>query len=352
MIKAIDKWLLPYLLQRNPAAMRGDPHLLIAVCDHFEPFHGVDKRGALDRVATWRDAFAEIVGGFRDSDGHPPKHTFFYPIEQHDDDVVAGLAEICRETGSETEIHLHHEGDDAESLRAMIDRGKQHLDSHGLLGRDRRFGFIHGDWALDNSHPEGLHCGVSGEIGVLRAAGCYADFTMPSAPSPTQTRTINSIYYAASSNKPKSHDRGIPAGTVTRSHRDDPAKLLMVQGPLGLNWGRRKLGFLPRVENGDLTGANPPTQNRLKIWCRIAPRLRARPEIIFIKLHTHGAIERNSSMLLGQPMRDFHSLLAAGRISYHYVTAREMVNIIHAIEDGKTGSPGEYRDYLHEGPPE
>ena len=33
-------------------------------------------------------------------------------------------------------------------------------------------------------------------------------------------------------------------------------------------------------------------------------------------------------------------------IDYHYTTAREMVNIIHAIEDGKTGSPGEYRDYV------
>ncbi|NIP93627.1 MAG: hypothetical protein GWO24_09285, partial [Akkermansiaceae bacterium] len=58
-------------------------------------------------------------------------------------------------TGSETEIHLHHEGDDAESLGRILDRGKRHLASHGLLGNDRRFAFIHGDWALDNSHPDG-----------------------------------------------------------------------------------------------------------------------------------------------------------------------------------------------------
>ncbi|NIP93626.1 MAG: hypothetical protein GWO24_09280, partial [Akkermansiaceae bacterium] len=110
---------------------------------------------------------------------------------------------------------------------------------------------------------------------------------MPSAPSPTQTRTINSIYFATSSSKPKSHDRGTPAGSGTRPFRDDPSKLLMVQGPLGLNWGRRKFGILPRVENGDLTGANPPTRNRLGVWCRIAPRLAARPDTVFLKLHTH-----------------------------------------------------------------
>jgi hypothetical protein len=33
------------------------------------------------------------------------------------------------------------------------------------------------------------------------------------------------------------------------------------------------------------------------------------------------------------------------RFRLHYVTAREMVNIIHAAEDGKTGNPGQYRNY-------
>jgi hypothetical protein len=347
MFKAIDKWLIPYLARPRPRADDGATRLVIAVCDHFEPFHGVDKSGALERVSTWHRAFAEIAGEFKDHDGHPPKHTFFYPIEQSDDDVVSGIAQICHATGSETEIHLHHEGDDADSLKSILERGQQLLASHGLLGADRRFAFIHGNWALDNSHPDGLHCGVSGELGVLRAAGCYADFTMPSAPSPTQTRTINSIYYATSSTRPKSHDRGTPVGRTTTASRDDQTKLLMIQGPLGLNWGWRKFGIMPRVENGDLTGANPPTGNRLEVWRRIGPRISNRSDVIFVKLHTHGAIERNSAMLLGRPMRDFHRLLAASGIDYHYVTAREMVNIIHAFEDGKTGSPGEYRDYLY-----
>lgn len=346
MLKAIDKWLLPYLLRSRHRKVP-PPELVIAVCDHFEPFHHADRETALARVANWRKGFAEIVSRHRDSSGTAPRHTFFYPIEQYDGDVVDGIATICRASGSEVEIHLHHDNDDAASLQGTLETGVRNLRSHGLLADDGRFGFIHGDWALDNSHPEGRHCGVSGELAVLRASGCYADFTMPSAPSPTQTRTVNSIYYATSTSAPKSHDRGTPAGLETSHLRDDPSKLLMIQGPLGLNWGWRKFGVLPRVENGDLTGANPPTANRLRLWSSLAPRLACRPDVILVKLHTHGAIEPNSAMLLGAPMHDFHRALANSGLPYHYVTAREMVNIIHALEDGEEGPPHRYRDYLH-----
>lgn len=345
MFKAIDKWLIPYLLRRRVRSA-ADPHLVISVCDHFEPFHHTDKAGALGRVATWDQGFTSIANDFQDSDGQSPRHTFFYPVEQYDPDIVENIAKICRKTGSEVEVHLHHADDDAESLLALIEQGKSDLAEHGLLSRDQRFAFIHGNWALDNSHPEGKHCGVSGELEILRRAGCYADLTMPSAPSPTQTRTINSIYYATSSANPKSHDRGEAAGASTRSHRDDPQKLLMVQGPLGPNWGWRKFGILPRIENGDLTGANPPTQCRLGVWQRIGARVGTRPDVIFVKLHTHGAIERNSGMLLGEPMRQFHQRLASSGINYHYASAREMINMIHAIEDGETGSPGDFRNHL------
>ena len=74
-------------------------------------------------------------------------------------------------------------------------------DRHGLLARRRDtgelpYGFIHGNWALDNSRPDGRCCGVNNELAILRETGCYADFTLPSAPSPAQTAKINSIYYA------------------------------------------------------------------------------------------------------------------------------------------------------------
>ncbi len=95
----------------------------------------------------------------------------------------------------------------------------------GLLSRYRdtgelAYGFVHGNWALDNSHPEGRACGVNDELTILRETGCFADFTMPSAPSPTQTRKINSIYYAVDDpGKPKSHDWGMDVGTATGTSR-------------------------------------------------------------------------------------------------------------------------------------
>jgi hypothetical protein len=77
-----------------------------------------------------------------------------------------------------------------------------------------------------------------------------------------------------------------------------------------------------------------------------------RPEWLFIKLHTHGALPSNSGMLLGEPMRRFLQEATQhyndGRaFRLHFVTAREFVNVLHAAEDGRTGDPGQFRDYRY-----
>jgi hypothetical protein len=358
MLKALDIWL-PAWRQRNKKPHQkplGVRHVMLCVCDHFEPFHHAEKPEALARVETWRREFTKIAGEFRDADGAPPRHTFFYPIEQYEPEVVGNLAELCHATGSEVEIHLHHERDTAENLRRTLKEGKERLASHGCLARDDsgalRYGFVHGNWALDNSHPDGRHCGVDAELPVLAQTGCYADFTLPSAPNRTQTRTINGLYYAREDGCAKSHDTGhrVHAAREPRAVRDD--ELLIVQGPLALNWNRRKHGVLPRIENSDLTAANPPTPERLRLWldCRIA--VDGRPNWLFVKLHTHGAIERNSRMLLGEPMRAFHRSLAEiaakdATLRFHYVTSRELVNILHAAEAGHSGEPGQFREFRY-----
>ena len=38
-----------------------------------------------------------------------------------------------------------------------------------------RFGFIHGNWCLDNSRADGRWCGLNNELILLRELGCYAD---------------------------------------------------------------------------------------------------------------------------------------------------------------------------------
>src|SRR5688500_14624730 len=101
MIKALDIWL-PAWLRRNRQPVQsglGVRHVMIAVCDHFEPLHGVGVAEAGARIQTWKDGFSSIVKEFCDADGEPPKHTFFYPIEQYDEGLVEGIADLCHSSG-------------------------------------------------------------------------------------------------------------------------------------------------------------------------------------------------------------------------------------------------------------
>src|SRR5262249_62208902 len=75
-----------------------------------------------------------------------------------------------------------------------------------------------------------------------------------------------------------------------------------------------------------------------------------RPDWFFVKLHTHGAKESNQEVLLGPAMVNFHRQLAAlasanQRFHYHYVTAREMYNLVRAAEAGWQGSVAAARDF-------
>jgi hypothetical protein len=53
--------------------------------------------------------------------------------------------------------------------------------------------------------------------------------------------------------------------------------------------------------------------------------------------------------VLGAPTQRFLEQLVTGaserRESIHFVSAREMTNIIFAACDGREGNPGEYKDY-------
>ena len=110
------------------------------------------------------------------------------------------------------------------------------------------------------------------------------------------------------------------------------------------------------VENADLTAARRPTGDRLRLWCDLESRMASRPDWVLIKLHTHGAPLRNAEMFLGDAMRTFQHVLARSfndgeRFASHYVTAREMVNLIHTAEGSASGDPESRRDHLLPPPP-
>jgi hypothetical protein len=354
--RGLDRWLPAYL---RDAGRRRDPrpgeevHLLLCVADHYEPKqHRPPPHDARARVERWVRDYPRQFAQFRDSDGRPPRHTFFYPAEEYEAEYLDALAGLCRAGFGEVEVHLHHDDDTADNLRRTLRHFTDTLASrHGLLPRRRdtgavMYGFVHGNWALDNSRPDGRHCGVNDEIGVLVETGCYADFTLPSAPSRAQTRTINRIYYAVDDPRPKSHDRGVEIGSAPR-----PANsLLLIQGPLLLDWGRRKWGVLPRVENACLQASQPATVARVSLWLRARVQVPSRPDWFFVKLHTHGAAEDQHETLLGEPTVRFHHNLAQlaaqnPNFHFHYVTAREMYNLARAAEAGWKGSVADARDY-------
>jgi hypothetical protein len=345
----VGRWLGPYLRdwrRRRPPVPGADVHLILCVADHFEPTEDhAPAAVSRARVRRWVEDYPRQFGALRDSDGRTPRHTFFYPAEEYEPEYLDDLAGLCRDGFGEVEVHLHHDNDTAENLRRTLLEFTDTLSRrHGLLARDRRtgqlrYGFIHGNWALDNSLPGGRHCGVNNELDVLRETGCYADFTLPAAPSAAQTRAVNRIYYATEDpRRPRSHDTGVEVGSAPPP-RD---ALLLVQGPLLLDWGRRKWGVLPRLENGCLQQSQPPSPRRVDLWLRARVQVLTRPDWFFVKLHAHGANPAHHDVLLGEPMVRLHHELARRAAAdryfhYHYVTAREMVNVVKAAEAGWGG---------------
>jgi hypothetical protein len=319
-------------------------HTFICVADHFEPkWNQVPRHVQIDRVRRWVLEYPRLAEQFADSRGQKPQHSFFYPQDEYESHLVEPIAELCRRGFGDVEVHLHHDHDTSDGLREKLSQFTDALhNEHGLLKRDNSgritYGFIHGNWALDNSRPDGRWCGVNDEISVLLETGCYADFTLPSAPSPAQTSTINSLYYALDDPcQPKSHDQG----TAAMVAKDPPENtLLMIQGPLAADWQARKWGVVPRLETGDLRPVRPPTLDRLRLWLKAAVTVQGREDWCFIKLHAHGTQEPSTAMLLGEPMRRFHQELAefAARnpwFYYYYVTAREMAELVHQAEQGQ-----------------
>jgi len=438
--------------------------LIFCFVDHFEPFRGgASPAEALARVKRWRDHYATAVGDARDADGRTLPHTFFYPAEEYDPDCLDCLAELCHSGAGEVEVHLHHRNDTEENLRRTLVEftGTLHR-RHGLLGTDRagrlRYGFIHGNWALGNSRPDGDWCGVNNELGVLAETGCYADFTFPSAPSPTQPRIVNAIYRAHDTGRPRAADSGElvsvgeigiaglrecgsvsgeagaqcgrrspnaelrtgqggeetgeinheeheggkegdqelrKAGSIVgrpctgrreetgeSNHKDkgtkgeigiaglrecgsvsvgagaqcgrrsstDNRSLLIIPGPLALDWSRKKWGVLPRIENGEVSAANPVTPGRVSLWARQGIGVEGHRRWVFVKIHTHGCVDVNSKMLLDSGLRSLTTCLsdlsAKAGWRLHWVTARELFNVVTAAESGLTDDPGRHRDHL------
>ncbi len=355
--KNIHQWFMPWWRRKKISVPDGKTiHIMFAFTDHFEPQWESPGRATEDaRVSIWEEKYPQIATKFRDADGRHPVHSFFYPEEEYRESHLDKIERLCNQGLGEIEIHLHHHDDTEANFRQVMAGFIDTLHSkHGALPihpetGQPAFAFIHGNWALDNAHPDGHFCGIDNEITILRELGCYVDMTMPSAPDPCQTTTVNSIYYAKDDpNRCKSHDTGKPV----RVNGEPWGDLMCIQGPLGFNIRNRKLGLLPRIENADVSRSAKPTPDRVDLWVDTAVHVEGRPEWVFIKVHGHCAQDPDARYLLeeGGLERMFEYLDRryndGEKYQLHYVSAREMYNIVKAAEAGESGNPGEYRDYL------
>jgi hypothetical protein len=341
-------WLPDYLRRQRPFDLRAFPpdrpiDVMVLVADHFEPARRFGDEAAADTVRSWCAAYEALAAPHRDADGRPPRHTWFYRYDYPNSGCLRLLSESVFRGFGEIEFHLHHGHDTRATFAAMLRDGLNWFNRHGaMLTAEEQprqsFGYVAGNWALDNGAGDPAFSGCDTELAALREAGCYADFTFPALGSRAQPRKSNAIYYAAEDGAAKSYDAGVDVAVGGPPWGD----LMLMQGPLVLDWARG------RVEDAALEDTAPPDPRRLPAWLSAHVHVRGRPEWVFIKLHTHAMQARAS--FLGPPMDATFAALEAcwnrPPFRLHYVTAREAFNMVKAAEAGHSGDPNDFRDYL------
>ncbi|NOY78366.1 MAG: hypothetical protein GXO76_10920 [Calditrichaeota bacterium] len=345
-LRTLARYLADYK-SRVRVAKKKPLHIVFATVDHYEPGSGqADPKTEIERVDTLLKRYPELVKEHADHAGNLPKRTWFFPPHYHRFYALKKLVSLCEAGYGEIELHLHHgtvRPDTSENLEKTLRQCVEEYSMFGIFGEEKgqkKYAFIHGDWALDNSR-HGKYCGVNNEIEILEKTGCYADFTFPSL-NESNPAQINSIYYVRDNpHKPKSHNTGV---RVAKNRKRGPG-LMLVQGPVYPFWKKSTpLGL--RIFGDAIDGDPQVTPRRIDAWIRTGIHIVGVPNVVFVKTHTHGSVYAQAA--LGEEMDFIFAYLESAyndgtNAILHYATAREMVNIISALEDGK--NPNYLEDY-------
>ena len=363
-LKSNLPWLARYPWARANAFLENDSNapkrIIFTVADHFEPawkpVGGHDLDTQRRRLDEYHRLARKTGAALIDADGTKFRHTNFYPAEQYDSRILEQMAAMQAEGLVEVEIHLHHgigAPDTAENLRRTLTEFRDCLaEEHKCLSRSEEtetpmYAFVHGNLALANS-AGGKFCGVDNEMQILQETGCYADFTLPSAPDETQVPMINQIYECGLPLTEKMPHR---TGKRVATFGNPPQLPLIFTGPLVFNWTRRIKGIpVPRLDDGGLAENQPLDSARLNRWLSANITVKNRPEWIFVKLYCHGFFDYDQSSCIGERAVEFFSETIengerSGAYTVHFATAREAFNMVAAAIDGKNGTPNEFRDY-------
>jgi hypothetical protein len=320
----------------------------------------------------WVDDYIAMASQHCDADGRHPVHSYFLmttPTLQRAI-VQSALTKFNQATYGgygEVEYHCHHGATDERkrtedvattTLISQITLAKEYFNKHGALITAERtpkctFGFIHGMWCLDNTRyddwtdphdPHYEYCGVNQELRILSQLGCYADFTFP-AWGPMEPLLHDAIFYAADDNDPGSYKKSANI-RVVEVNQPPFGDLMIIQGPKTST----NVGVVPGSYYQYATLA------RMDDWVAHNVHITGRNDWIFIKVYTHGCMGNVSDpatwdSFFGKTMDKFYTDIEQKyndgvNWKLHYVSAREMYNIIKAAEAGLTGDPGAYRDFL------
>jgi len=360
--KNIHYWIFSDIIRGLTRLFTPNPektiHLMFCFADHFEPGNrNAGPEQQKSRVDAWVERYPLLATEHRDSDGIYPQHTFFFPPHYDTHDHLERIVELCKKGYGEVEMHLHHDRqkpwpDDEATLEKKItncissfSRCKVFCLPDGQIA----YGFIHGDWALGNSLKGAKHCGINSELAILKRTGCYADFTFPVC-NEAQPKLANTLFYTQTTLfRPRAYNiRPIPIRCGKKAPKDS---MLLIQGIIGLRWRSRTHIFKPSIEQSNVDVSDRSFAERIDYWVKKGIHVKGKPEWIFIKIHTHGSREEDRELLLGQSCDNMFTYLESRyndgkRYALHYVSAREMYNIIKAAEEGRAGNPHKYRNHL------
>jgi hypothetical protein len=316
--------------------------VMVCIADHFEPSDMRGNLAARTWVELWGRDYQSLTSGHFDSDGVAPQHTWFHRFEYLNPLCISALNEFVFSGLGEIEFLLHHEFDTHDSFSEKIRVGLEMANEYGAMLTTEekpqpRFGYIAGNSSLDNGSGDESKSGCNTEIRALNEMGCFADFTFPAIGSLAQPKKVNSIYYATSGPKRKSYNTGTDVAVGGVPSGD----LMMCQGPVAIDWE------LPYVETGVIESFALPKPFRLNRWINASVHVQGRPEWKFIKLHTHGNQSRKA-WFSGQfelMFSEMENRWTEPPYRLHYVTAREMYNIVKAAEAGHQGNPNDFRDF-------
>ena len=202
MISVLARWSIAYLtalLSVRDKSKENPTHVIFCLVDHFEPGTGnVNKEVEDERMAELLTKYPKLADNHKDFHGNIPKRTWFFPPHYHRNNNLKKLVSLCERGYGEIELHLHHGKtcpDTSANLKDTIMQSIKEYSEFGIFGfqnGEKKYAFIHGDWALDNSR-NGKFCGVNNEIHILNSTGCFADFTFPSKVLPI-VKTKNGVF--------------------------------------------------------------------------------------------------------------------------------------------------------------